>query len=82
MWESRSFEINGVKYKYEAKVYDVGSKYGINNGRISKLKVVNDIGPNSWTWDNTVINYDRGWDIRPETKLDKMALQYILDLYK
>lgn len=61
MWESGSFEINGVKYKYEAKVYDVGSKYGINNGRISKLKVVNDIGPNSWTWDNTVINYDRGW---------------------
>ena len=82
MWESGSFEINGVKYKYEAKVYDVGSKYGINNGRISKLKVVNDIGPNSWTWDNTVINYDRGWDIRPEMKLDKMALQYILDLYK
>ena len=82
MWESGSFEINGMKYKYEAKVYDVGSKYGINNGRISKLKVVNDIGPNSWTWDNTVINYDRGWDIRPEMKLDKMALQYILDLYK
>ena len=82
MWESGSFEINGVEYKYEAKVYDVGSKYGINNGRISKLKVVNDIGPNSWTWDNTVINYDRGWDIRPEMKLDKMALQYILDLYK
>ena len=82
MWESGSFEINGVKYKYEAKVYDVSSKYGINNGRISKLKVVNDIGPNSWTWDNTVINYDRGWDIRPETKLGKMALQYILDLYK
>jgi hypothetical protein len=30
-------EING--YKYEAKVYDEGSDYGINEGRISKLGI-------------------------------------------
>lgn len=47
-----------------------------------KLQVVKNIGENSWTWDNTIINYDRGWDIRPRTELEKKVLKHILDLYK
>ena len=82
MWERGSFEINGHKFIYDAKVYSVGSSYGIDKGRISKLRIVNDIGPDSWSWDNTIVNYDRGWDINPKTELHEMALQFVLDLYK
>lgn len=41
-----------------AKVYDEGSEYGINEGRISKLKIQID--------GNTTLSYDRGWDIEPD----------------
>ncbi len=37
-----------------------GSNFGINNGRISKLEV-------SDATDKTVIRYDRGWDLKPQT---------------
>lgn len=55
MWESGIF--NG--FKWEAKIYNEGSEYGINNGRVSKLFVKNG--------ESYVITYDRGWDIEPET---------------
>ncbi len=41
--------------RYQAKVYDEPSDYGINGGRVSKLWV-------RGTTYNTFINYDRGWD--------------------
>ena len=55
------------KFKFEAKLFDVGSTFGIDNGRISKLMI----------WDEkirqkkknifkaAIVNYDRGWDIEP-----------------
>ena len=63
--------ING--YDYEAKVYDLGSEYGINGGRISKLFVKKD--------GRIVMNYDRGWDIRPTTREAREVLEQILRLY-
>ena len=47
-------------YHYQAKVYDEGSIYGINEGRISKLWMSRD--------GRTVVSYDRGWDIRPDAE--------------
>ncbi|MFV0529132.1 MAG: hypothetical protein ACK5MN_10490 [Lachnospiraceae bacterium] len=44
-------------YRFQAKVYDTGSKFGINKGRVSKLSVRDDCGE--------VIGYDRGWDKKP-----------------
>ena len=82
MWESGTVVIDGVAFLYNAKVYAVGSPNGIKNGRVSKLHVVKDIGVDSWNWSNTIINYDRGWDIRPRTELEKKVLNHILDLYK
>ena len=41
-----------------AKVYDEGSEYGINGGRISKLTIKID--------GVTTLCYDRGWDIEPD----------------
>lgn len=42
---------------FEAKLFDNGSEFGINKGRVSKLDI-SDKG-------KTIVNYDRGWDIRP-----------------
>lgn len=48
------------KYSFDAKVYRVPSKYGINEGCVSKLSIRRQPGGRD------VVNYDRGWDIRPE----------------
>lgn len=40
-------------YRFSAKVYDVGSRSGIDGGRVSKLRVEKD--------GKTVIDYSRGW---------------------
>lgn len=45
-------------YLFHAKLFDVGSPFGINNGRVSKLSIAKDGCP-------MVVNYDRGWDIKP-----------------
>ena len=47
------------KYEYHAKVYDTGSRFGINGGRVSKLEVRNT------KTGREVINYQRGWDLKP-----------------
>ena len=56
------------KYNFQAKLFDTGSTFGINDGRVSKLAI----------WDEKirqekqnffagcVVNYDRGWDIKPK----------------
>ena len=48
-------------YQFQAKVYDEGSMFGIDAGRVSKLSI--------WLEKNhhTVYNYDRGYDVNPET---------------
>jgi len=64
----------GISYRYDAKVYEKGSEYGINEGRISKLWIADSRG-------NTVASYDRGWNMEPATKEVKAALEIILNLY-
>lgn len=53
------------RLKYEAKVFDEDSVFGISKGRVSKLTI----------WDieseKMIVNYDRGWDIRPSAKYKK-----------
>lgn len=61
-------------YTYWAKVYEEGSIYGIDEGRISKLEVRDSEG-------RMVINYDRGWDTEPKNVLEQAALQAIKNLY-
>ena len=44
---------------FEAKLFDEGSDYGINGGRVSKLYISSpELG--------TVCHYDRGWDVPPK----------------
>lgn len=53
--------INGTinDYEFQAKHFDCGSMFGIDEGRTSKLIVMKD--------GDCVVNYDRGWDIEPNT---------------
>ena len=55
MWKSGI--ING--YWWQAKVYGIGSEYGIDGGRISKLQICTGA-----KWDHTkaIYGYDRGLD--------------------
>ncbi len=74
MWKFGLIEIpqgsKNVRVRYEAKVFEEGSKFGIEGGRISKL----------WASINgeTILNYDRGWDVRPATEIAKKAMELIL----
>ena len=83
MWEDGYFKIDGIELKYHAKVYDEGSKFGINGGRISKL-MVNYCreGDDVWELDDAIIFYDRGWLVKPTTKFGEKALKHLLKLYK
>ena len=58
-----------------AKVYDEGSEYGINEGRISKLTIKID--------GETTLCYERGWDIEPDEndQATMIAFQIILQEY-
>lgn len=53
---------------YWAKVYDEGSVYGIDEGRISKLTIKID--------GQTVVSYDRGWDIEPDENDEATMIAY------
>lgn len=53
---------------YWAKVYDEGSIYGIDEGRISKLTIKID--------GQTVVSYDRGWDIEPDENDEAIMIAY------
>ena len=67
---------NGLHiYEFCAKVYDLPSKYGINEGRISKLNV-KDVKTNT-----EVIGYDRGWYIEPHCPQEHAALNALLEIF-
>lgn len=62
-------------YDFEAKVFDEPSRFGINNGRISKLFIYDKNG-------NLCCEYDRGWIEEPLDDEVKEAVLKILDNYK
>lgn len=70
MWKEGSIKIHDSIFHYWMKQYDKGSEYGIDGGRISKLMIKCE--------DRTVCNYDRGWDVKPETPDAQLALEIIL----
>ena len=59
-------------YEYQVKVYEEGSEFSINGGRISKLWMRKD--------HKEVANYDRGWDKKP-TGAAKAAYNKLLAMY-
>jgi len=53
-----------------AKMYDEGSVYGIDKGRVSKLDIRVD--------GKIAVNYDRGWDLKPQTPEVKAVYKGIM----
>ena len=67
---------NGTTYTYEAKVYEVGGRYGIKGGRISKLFIKERLSQ------KPVLRYDRGWKMRLQTASAKNLVTAMLAFYK
>lgn len=63
---------NHKGYRFIAKVYDEGSMFGINDGRVSKLWVKNE------KINRVIFNYDRGIDIAAKTQEDKAIVAEIV----
>lgn len=59
---------------YWAKVYDVGSQYGIEGGRISKLMLKEN--------GEIIYNYDRGLDVPPQNEAAEIALAILMYEYR
>lgn len=69
MWTNGT--ING--YTYCVKHFEEGSEYGIGGGRVSKLDIRKD--------GKILVNYDRGWDVRPKDAKVKAVYEQILEMY-
>lgn len=63
-------EIKTGKFECQVKHYEEPSQYGIKDGRISKLAI-----RRGYEW---VLNYDRGWDIRPKDEATKAVYEALL----
>ena len=70
MWKEGAIKVNDSIFHYWIKQWDVGSKYGIDGGRISKLTIKRG--------GVEVVNYDRGWDKKPSDPDTQLALEIIL----
>lgn len=70
MWKEGVIGINGTPYHYWIKVYEEGSVFGIDGGRISKLMIKRK--------DEIVCNYDRGWDMRPVDEETQLAFEILV----
>ena len=68
-------------YEFFALVFQKGSKYGINEGRISKLAVRRKL-ESLTDVSRYIINYDRGWDIEPETEERKLILDTLVEYFE
>lgn len=68
-------------FRFQAKVFNEGSEYGINEGRVSKLMVWDEAKrqANQDIFKASILNYDRGWDIEPGGTHDKGILEAVLD---
>ena len=63
-------------YEFSAKVYDLPSKYGINEGRISKLSV------KDMRTDVEIVGYDREWYLEPKRSQEYAIVNALLMIFK
>ena len=74
-WKEGRIEVRGITFHYWAKVFDERSIYGIKGGRISKLSIRNE------KTGEEVVNYDRGWDIKPRTQSAQKVVDMLMEKY-
>ena len=70
MWKEGSLKVYNSIFHYWIKVYEVGSQYGIEGGKISKLMLKRD--------GKTVCNYDRGLDVKPVDEETQLAYEILV----
>lgn len=73
-WVQGIIKSQNDTYEFCAKVFDEGSEYGINKGRVSKLHIR--------CGRVDIVKYDRGWDIKPETEYKSIYSALIKALKK
>ena len=59
--------------RFWVKAYEIGSEYGIDGGKISKLRIEVD--------GVATCNYDRGWDVKPNEDDEITMLAYSILLH-
>ena len=74
MWTRGQIHYHGQIVDYIAKVSNQPSEVGIDLGCVFKLEV--DVA------EKTIISYDRGWDIYPESDEQEAILELILKALK
>lgn len=75
MWKTGEIKVYDQVYRYEAKVFQQGSKYGIAGGVISILYITDSNGVD-------VCHFDRGkWLIEPAHRRDLHALFEVLKIF-
>ena len=74
MWTRGQIYYHGQIVDYIAKVSDQPSDVGIDLGCVFKLEV--DVA------EKTIISYDRGWDIYPESDEQEDILEVVLKALK
>lgn len=56
------------KYDFQAKLFDEGSEYGIDGGRVSELAIYDETVRQEKKdfLGSCIVHYDRGWDVKPK----------------
>lgn len=70
MWKEGSIKVSDSIFQYWIKVFEEGSEFGIEGGKISKLMLKRD--------GKVVCNYDRGWDIKPVDLDTQLAYEILV----
>lgn len=71
-WINGMVTYKKMNSKFYAKTFIEKSHFGINNGCISKLSIV--FNPTN----SLIVNYDRGWDIKPKSEYAKKVYRAVL----
>lgn len=71
--------ING--FRFQAKVVDESSSFGIDDSRIIKLVVWDKNYRKAGQGYDPIISYDRGWDIQPSTSEQEELLQALIEYF-
>lgn len=81
MWKQGYITIDGHTFRWEAKVYEQGSVFGIDNGRISKLWLAEYVGDPTSSRCKEAACYERGWEHRPDTPQAQAAVKQLIEKY-
>ena len=73
MHSEGAMKIGSSILHYHVKHFEEGSRYGIEGGRISKLSIIQD--------GEIAAEYDRGWNMEPETEEAKAVLAILMEEY-